>query len=283
MKTIAIILGAIIVGLLVIPLMVGLITVMVAIPWFTVRQAPVVTGLSAPATVVLTPPLQPIPDSAAPSGDVILFWQSSEPEGDGGPAACRRLFITADQQAQVGPCTGPLTTKPFRAPQWDEIVERFASFEYRPTNTVLVFHGRGQVAGGAWERALEAWAESTYGELTSPRGCSACRTVLAWSLGEEKEVPGSCRQLVVTSYAYAYEYRVPCQGGPSEVMAQGWLETAELEQLERWMITYGPVQLNGEGARYLLGKGTLTMNPGEVEQVAQWAQFIALRLENNPL
>lgn len=215
--------------------------------------------------------------TATAEEDLLLLWQG-RPLGVGADSeACARLEIRTGGEATFGPCAGRLTTSALNAPQWEEMVARLAPVSWEGNDSQLRFQGQGQISGPAWEQALANWARTTYGELATGRVCAACRTALTWSFGPLSEEPQRCTVLWVTDYGYAQRGTVPCGGGQTEVAAQGWLETAEWQQLEDWLRTSAPLYLE-DGTSSLLGQGTQEMGAAEQEALAAWAQAVATRL-----
>ncbi len=210
---------------------------------------------------------------AAEESDPLLIWEDrillGETEG------CHRLMITADRQALYGPCEVAPATAAFEAPQWEEMVTRFAPFDYQEGETRLQFEGRGEIADPAWQRALANWAETTYRELATGQVCAACPTILAWNFGEVEGQPGTCSLLWVTDYGFAHLGRLPCAGGETEVVAQGWLETPEWARLEGWLRTRAPLFVGEDGSTYFMGQGA---EPLAVEELAAWAEGVRARM-----
>ncbi len=203
----------------------------------------------------------------------LLVWEDrillEEAEG------CHRLMITTDRQAVYGPCDAAPTTAAFEAPQWEEMVARFAPFEYQEGETRLQFEGRGTIADPAWQRALATWSETTYRELVTGQACPACPTILAWNFGVVEGQPDTCSLLWATDYGYAYVGHLPCAGGQTEVIAQGWLETQEWTQLEGWLRTRAPLFVGEDGSTYFMGQGA---EPLAVEELAAWAESVRARM-----
>jgi hypothetical protein len=140
----------------------------------------------------------------------------------------------------------------------------------------LHFQGQGTASGPAWERALNSWAKFTAQELDAGRTSAAGRTVLAWRLAESADQAGQCKLLVVLAYGYAYANLVPCEGnGPTQLVAQGWLETAEWETLDGWLISAARIE---DAAGYLDAQGDGTL---PVDGLTDWAAAVYERIVAN--
>lgn len=216
-------------------------------------------------------------DSRSYATEVILHWQGSLPDD---PLGCHNLDVTVDHQAHYGPCSGEAQTAPFNPPQWDEMLLRTASFELSTPEAKLTFRGQGNTGGPAWERAIARWAQEVYASMYTGHACAACSTVFNWSFGEAPGASGTgtCKNLWVTDYGYAYLGAVPCQGGQAEILAQGWLETGEWAQLDSWLTGRSEVHLGETGASYLLGNGRQAMSAEELTHLAAWSQQVKDRL-----
>jgi hypothetical protein len=209
-----------------------------------------------------------------------LIWQGHTQIGEGDIESCKSLFIASDDQARVGPCGDTQSQRTLPANhsrEFAEMLAQFAPFEYDTPQEYVVFRGKGQVAGPAWERALAAWARFTYGELLADRVSASVKTVMAWPMGEVPERPGYCNQVIVLVYGYAYVYLVPCQGGPVQEAVGGWLETDEWEQFDAWLYGRAPVYQD-EG--YFAGEGTAEMTEAEITELSNWAETVHSRLAN---
>lgn len=234
----------------------------------------------APSAEVETPP---VPTRTATPDDLLLLWEG-RPAGEGmAGKTCGRLEIRGRGEASFGPCDGSPTTTSFAAPYWEEMVARFAPFSMEDEKGQLRFEGQGAVGGPEWQRALVNWARLTYGELASGRACASCRTILTWSLDLSVEAPQSCAMLWVTDFGYAYRGTVPCEGGQTQVTAEGWLQTEEWAQLETWLRSRAPLTLGDRGASSLLGRGTERMNETEQAALGAWAEGVAARLQPSSL
>lgn len=208
----------------------------------------------------------------------LLLWDMTMPV-ENGPAECHHLVIAGDHRAQYGACDATLTSTVILAPQWDEIVQQFAPFQFENQSARMIFNGQGSRAGTAWQRALMNWAEGTYGELSSGRACASCRTVLAWSLGDVKDKPGVEAKLVITNYGYAYHYLVPIKGGETQLAGQGWLEMAEWTKLDSWVQNRSTVERGDNGSNYMLGQGKQAMSDSELAELVRWLQSISSQIK----
>jgi hypothetical protein len=209
-----------------------------------------------------------------------LIWEGHTEIGDGDLESCKSLVIEPGDQARVGLCgdTQPQGALPANhSREFAEMLDRFSPFEYDTAQENVVFRGKGQVAGRAWERAIASWARFTYSELLAARVGASVKTVMAWPLGEIPDQRGYCRHLIVLVYGYAYVYMVPCQGGPVKESVGGWLETAEWEQFDTWLYGRAPVY-QGEG--YFAGEGAEEMTEAEITALSNWAETVYTRLTN---
>lgn len=224
---------------------------------------------SAETTAVTSPP-----PTTANSEAALLLWE--------GPALfaedqteCHRLRVTEDFQTFVGLCEGEQTEVEFVTSGEGGLagmVARFAPFQLDTANERITFNGGGEIAGRAWERAITSWANFTYAELASGRIGAANRTVLAWSLGEQD---GRCQMLLVLSHGYATAGRTPCEGGQMEVIASGWIDTAEWGQFDAWLYGRAPLYQDNN---YLDGRGTTEMSAEEAAALAEWAGKVYAKL-----
>ncbi len=227
-----------------------------------------------PPTNPMGLPLPGAQESGYPT-DAAFSWQRRI-LGDGGTVMeCQRLDIAADGATWAGSCE-QATIQAADAPyQWQEILNRFAPFVYKGGEWDLVFAGQGDVYDPAWQQALGAWAQISYGETTSGRVSAAARTALNWQLGEVEGEAGQCRQLIVLSHGYAYANLVPCQGGDAQTVAEGWLETAEMIAFDNWLYSAAPTYVEDN---YLDGRGEQELSNEEITALATWAEELYQRL-----
>jgi hypothetical protein len=217
---------------------------------------------------------------AANAPEAYLIWEGHTEIGDGDLESCKSLVIASDDQARIGPCGDAQSQRTLPANhsrEFAEMLAHFTPFEYDTPQEHVVFRGKGQVAGPAWERAIAAWARFTYGETLADRVGASVKTVMAWPMGEVPDRPGYCNQVIVMVYGYAYVYLVPCQGGPVQEAVGGWLETDEWEQFDAWLYGRAPVYQN-EG--YFAGEGVVEMTEDEVIELANWAETVYARLRD---
>jgi hypothetical protein len=227
-----------------------------------------------PPTAPMGLPLPATQESGYPA-DAALSWERRI-RGDGGAIAeCHRLAIAADGATWAGSCE-QADVETQEAPfQWTEILDRFAPFVYRSGEWDLVFAGQGDIYHPVWQRALVAWAQISYGETVSGQVSATSRTALSWWLGEEEGEEGLCRHLVVLSHGYAYANVDPCAGGETQTVAEGWLETAEMEAFHGWLYSTAPTYVEDN---YLDGRGEQELNQEATEQLTQWAENVYQRL-----
>lgn len=228
---------------------------------------------AAPVQETATVSLQPTEDHQNNNPEEALLWE--------GPALfaedqteCHRLRITQDNRVFIGLCAGEQTEVEFVAGGeggWADMVSRFAPFQSDTPDEHIIFNGRGQIAGPAWERAITTWARFTYAELASGHIGAANRTVLAWNLGEQPDQPGQCRMLIVLAHGYATASLTPCAGGQMQVLAGGWVAPAEWEQFDTWLYSRAPFYQDNS---YLDGRGTTAMNAEEAAALAAWAEDV---------
>ncbi len=213
--------------------------------------------------------------SSPESGDnAALVWSGSILPGGETGGVCSSLTLTTGSQALVGPCDGAQTEVPLsynHDQDWTQILARFAPFELETPAERIDFRGQGEISGPAWERAITAWARISAAELGSGKVSATGRTVLAWTLGELPDQPGSCRRLIVLIHGYAVAATGPCQGGPTESSTGGWIDTADWEQFDRWL--YGSTPLYQDD-NYLDGRGSRAMSANEVEALSTWARTV---------
>ncbi|HXF60492.1 MAG TPA: hypothetical protein VNK95_02675 [Caldilineaceae bacterium] len=204
---------------------------------------------------------------SAPVTGALLEWEG---EIDG---ACMTLRILPDNSAEVGQCGDALQAADnVNQTEWAAIQSHFAGIEADTPAGRISLQGQGEASGPAWERAAATWARFTAMELSSGRAGASARTALAWMLGEVEGEPGTCRQLLILAYGLAYANRTPCEGGQTEQVAQGWLETSELETFQGWLDNSARIE---DAAGYVDAQGS---EPLDAETVTEWATLIYERL-----
>lgn len=236
-------------------------------------------GLALAACVM--PPATPggtIPaPTAVPAGESAarLSWEGTSAQG-----ACLALTILDTGldtgEAQVGLCGDTPKTVEFSTgpdSEWAAVLSHFASVDVTTAEGHLRFQGQGTASGAAWEQALNTWAKFTAQELQAGRTSAAGRTVLAWRLAESPDQAGQCERLIVLAYGYAYANLAPCDGnGPAQLVAQGWLETAEWETLAGWLADAARIE---DAAGYLDAHGD---TPLTADELSAWAAAVYERI-----
>ena len=206
-----------------------------------------------------------------------LRWQGPAEPGSQDTSQCAVMQIGGGE-AGLGACDGTMSTLPLDGglqAQWAEIEARFAPFVYETPTETLVFDGMGTVAGEAWQRALLAWARMRHAELSTGKVSAAAGTVMSWHLGPLPDKPETCRHLTVLAYGYAQAETRPCAGGDVLDSTNGWLETAELEQLDPWLYERAALYV---GDNYIAGMGGQPMSEEESAAAGQWAAEVWERL-----
>jgi hypothetical protein len=206
-----------------------------------------------------------------------LRWQGPAEPGSPDTSQCAVLQI-GNGEVGLGACDGAMSTQPLDerlAAQWAEIEARFAPFVYETPTETLFFSGMGTIASEAWQRALVAWARMRHAELSSGRVSAAASTVLSWHLGPLPDQPETCRHLTVLDYGYAQAETRPCAGGDVLASTNGWLETTELEQLDRWVYERAALTMDDN---YIATVGSQPMSEEEITAAGQWAAEVWDRL-----
>lgn len=224
--------------------------------------------------------VQPAPASGnipSADNDVVLTWEGA-PLHDA--TQCAHLAINSSGQATFGLCGEAGTVQPLgaHAQEWSAMQARFAAFTYTTETTTLTFNGAGDVAGDAWQRALTAWAQLRYSELSSGRTSASVATALSWFLGAAPAQADLCQHVTVLVYGYAYAETVPCAGGAVLESIGDWLADAEMTQFDQWLYHYVPLYA---ADNYLAGVGTQNAGAAELEQVQAWAQALSARLQTS--
>lgn len=223
--------------------------------------------------------LQPIrtPAAVTSTGQPSLTWQGPAEMGSPDTSQCASLRIS-DGQAVVETCEGVTQTLALEArygQEWSEIQQRFASFVYETPTERLVFNGSGSISGPAAERALLAWARARYAEISSGRVSAAAHTVMSWHLGQIMDRKNICRHLTVLSWGYATAETILCEGQDVMESAGGWLEPAELAQLDQWLYERAAFSQDNN---YIAGTGTQPLSEAEIAAAGEWAMSLWERL-----
>ena len=226
---------------------------------------------SAPMTETVTDTLTET--AVTPNAAPVLQWQG---EIDG---ACHQLVVLADGTAQVGLCEDAPTAAgdlSVRAAEWEAIQTHFGPIEAETLAGTISFNGSGSANSDLWANALATWASFTAMELNSASGgisaSAAVRTTLAWMLAEIEGQPGQCNQLLVMAYGYAYANVTPCEGGQTQLVAEGWLTDEELATFSEWVSGSSRIE---DAAGYLDAQGS---TPLDTTTVAAWAGEVHARL-----
>jgi hypothetical protein len=159
--------------------------------------------------------------------------------------------------------------------RWMQIQDRFAPFVLETPTESLTFTGLGAVQGEVWQQALLAWARTQYAELSTGKVSAAGNTVLAWDLGPTDDMETSCMHLTVLAWGEAYAETRQCSGGNVQNLVIGWLETAEMEQLDDWLTTYAA--LHAEQG-YVASTGMQQPGAEQFAAVELWVSDVWLRI-----
>jgi hypothetical protein len=208
-----------------------------------------------------------------PAAEPALEWRGRGTWGDDDTTRCKTLRAEANGLLSAGYCDELPVAVVGHQPLAIELAARLAPFVLETAAERLVVNGLGQLAGPAWQRAALNWARWTYAEMASGRACAACRTVLAWNLGETGS--GICDHLTVLNFGYAYAETRPCAGGAALSHSEGWLEAAEWERLDNWLVNRAPIN---DGEDYLAGEGAQVMSAEELAQLLELARSLYIRL-----
>lgn len=223
-------------------------------------------------------PIRPASDAGTSpqvDRDAVLTWEGA-PLSDN--TACGRLLIDGKGQVTFGPCGETGQTQPLgvHAEEWAGMQTRFAAFAYTTDATTLAFNGTGEIAGEPWQRAVTAWAQLVYSELSAGRASTTGATAMRWIVGAAADDATLCQQVTVLRYGYAYAQTAPCAGGNVQESTGGWLNDAEWAQIDAWQQAYAPIYVENN---YVNGIGTQTAGEPEAEQIAAWAQAVYERLQ----
>ncbi len=220
-------------------------------------------------------PLQPISSSTIPTGRgtaaVILTWEGA-PLGDG--PACVHLTVDANGHAAFGACDNidqAATIGESHLNELDAMQRRFAAFRAETAVGTVTFNGSGTSDSAAWQRAIGAWAQLVYSELASGTAGATGATLMSWFPGTVAEEPTICTHLTVLVYGYVYADTVPCGGGEVLSTTGGWLNDAQMAQLDYWRTTFAPLYVENS---YLNGNGTQAATDTWQRAVNGWAQLV---------
>ncbi len=220
-------------------------------------------------------PLQPISSGTIPTGRgtaaIILSWEGA-PLSDG--PACVHLTVDANGHAAFGACDNidqAATIGESHLTELDAMQRRFAAFTAETTAGTVTFNGSGTSDNAAWQRAIGAWAQLVYAELASGTASATGATVMSWFPGTVAEEPTVCTHLTVLVYGYVYADTVPCAGGDVLSTTGGWLNDAQMAQLDHWRTTFAPLHVENS---YLDGNGSQTATDAWQRAVNAWAQLV---------
>lgn len=215
----------------------------------------------------------------AMSEDTILLWEG-QPLFAEDENACGRLTIDRYNEVKIGECGQngghPQSLGATHEREWLELQTHFAApTEVGLIGQSLIYRPDGEAFGGAWQRALVAWAQLVHAELASGRISASGATAMSWSVGPSAEQPDLCQQLTVLRYGYAYAATLPCGGGPTRTQVGGWLTDAEMIQFDMWLHQYSELYVDDS---YLAGLGERTPSAVEQDKLATWAETVYARL-----
>lgn len=201
-----------------------------------------------------------------------LVWEAKEGK------SCQSLKIAASGVATFGPCQAAGTQRALNAGQfasaslWNHWLKRFAPLQTETSWGRVTFRGQGtELASPAWGRAIASWAKLAYQELESGRSGASWGTALSW---DHRSSSGECQFLQVEIYGRAQAGSGPCQGGV-QAFGEAWLETQEMEALDRWF--YGKAPVFAEGLK-LFAMGKEVMSPAEVGELRRWTSDVFARV-----
>ena len=235
--------------------------------------------------LVACAPLQPIvngtiPDGTAISGTIptgrdtaaiILTWEGA-PLGDG--SECVHLTVDANGNAAFGTCDNidqVATIGKSHLTELDAMQRRFATFTAETSVGSVTFNGLGMSENAVWQRAIGAWAQLVHGELASGTASATGATVMSWFPNIIAEQPTFCTHLTVLVYGYVYADTIPCAGGEVLSTTGGWLNDAQMAQLDHWLATFAPLYVENS---YLAGNGLQEANDAWQRAVEAWAQLV---------
>jgi hypothetical protein len=207
-----------------------------------------------------------------------LRYEGPAEIGSTDTSKCAVLQLGPSIEAGIGACDGTMTNKDMGNGtylDWEYLRDHFAPFVYETDTERITFEGMGSSRGDAWQRAILAWARMRYAELSSGKVSAAAGTILSWRLGPNPEQPETCRHLTVLAYGYAQAETRPCAGGEVLESSNGWLQTAELEQLDPWVYERAALYA---GDNYVAGVGSQPMSDAEAAAAEQWAAEVWNRL-----
>lgn len=218
-------------------------------------------------------------EEVAPAPGLVLSWEGRMALSDDDTTRCHELRVFASGEAEWNPCGGTPRRERLGGGEWEKIVSHLAPFTLGTAEARLRLDGQGEAAGNVWQRALADWAKTTYSELSTGHVCASCHTVLVWSFGATEAEPGLCETLWVTSLGYAYHGAAPCEGGPSEIVAEGWLLSEEWTEADSWLRTRATTYAGPNNASYLAGQGAEPMGDAEIAGFEVWANGVRARLK----
>ena len=133
-------------------------------------------------------------------------------------------------------------------------------------------------ANAADQRAITAWAQLVYGEVSSGRASAAGATALSWFIANPNGIGELCQHLTVLSFGYAYAEILPCAGGVTVQSTGGSLTSAELTEFDGWLYERAALYVENN---YLAGTGTTSVSAAESSAIDAWAAALYDRLTAN--
>lgn len=226
----------------------------------------------------------PVFGSTVPNGTIpgsqegaatILVWEGAPL---GGEPACVHLTVDANGHAVFGTCDNvaqAASIGEIHLNELDAMQQRFAPFHTATTletnSGTLTFNGHGTSDNPAWQRAIGAWAQLVYSELAGGTASATGATVMSWAIGTIPEQPAICRRLTGLIYGYVYATTAPCAGGEVLTTNGGWLNDAQMAQLDHWLAEYAPLYVEDS---YLDGRGTAVADGATERAIEAWAQLV---------
>ncbi|MCB0106915.1 MAG: hypothetical protein KDE53_13430, partial [Caldilineaceae bacterium] len=220
--------------------------------------------------------------AASATGATVMSWVTgTNPEQ---AEICRRLtvLVYGYAYATTAPCTGGevLSTSggwlnDTQLAQLDHWHTTYSSIYVEDS----YLDGSGTaVADGAVERAIMAWAQLVYDEVSTGRASAAGATALSWFIDSPEGAEELCQHLTVLNFGYAYAEIVPCVGGMTVDTTGGSLTAEELSQFDDWLTTLSPTYVENN---YLAGTGTQSVTDAEIAAIAAWASALYERLRES--
>ena len=213
-------------------------------------------------------------EAAAGESVAGLGYQGPAEMGSPDTSKCAMLQINSSNEAGIGSCDGALRSEPIgerMARDWTEISDRFASFTYETPTEAIAFEGMGNVAGEQWQRALLAWARGRFAELSTGKTSATINTAMSWHLGQDTAQKNICMHVTVLDYGYAYAEEILCEGLDPVYVAEGWLTSEELAELDAWLYARAPLYVDNN---YIDGTGSQELSETEIAQVNAWATSV---------